>query len=452
MTRESGAAQSALRGGEGPDVWLADSTAWPQLLAQGEIDLEVGEVIASSPVVLAGQEDLVAQLGELGVGPETTWAGLLETYQQVGGSAPDAAVQLRVGDPRVDPASAAMLSTVGSQLAAAGPGTPASNLMVSLAQTAIQGETLSAADGRTLVPATEQQLGAAGAQGDAGLRGVALADGLGVVQMPFVRVGDGGSDAALAALEEALTSEEAAADLTAASLRPGADGAAPSDPAVVAGLIDRWTVIAPQSRILALIDISGSMAAPAGDSTRVDLTRAATQTALSVLPEQTAIGLWYFATELDGDRDWSEQVPLRALNEEVRSGVTQKDVLLAETQRLTAENLTGDTGLHDALWAAYQEMESEASPDSIASMVLLTDGINDDPPGGLSEEEVIELLTEARAEAQHQVTVVLIGMGEEVDEDALARLAEAAGGQSLVLRDPVELPQVFVDVVASRAP
>ncbi|MGO0575593.1 substrate-binding domain-containing protein [Ornithinimicrobium panacihumi] len=463
VTRESAAAQSALRGGDQPDVWLADSTAWPQLLAECDVQLEVGEVIASSPVLLAGREGLVDKLGELGVGADTDWAGLMAAYQEVGGARPDAQVQLRVGDPRVDPASMAMLSTVGAQLAAAEPGSSASNLMVSLAQTAVQGDPLSATGATTLVPATEQQLGAAG---EDDLRGVPLKGGIGVVEMPFVRVGDGASAPALDALEEALTSDEAAQDLADAWLRKGTDGEAPavpgvpegvtaeargSDPAVATALAARWAVIGPQSRILTLIDISGSMDAPVGDSTRVDLTRAAAQTALSVLPEQTAIGLWYFATELDGDKDWEEQVPLRALNAEVRSGVTQKDVLLAETEKLTVDALTGDTGLHDALWAAYQEMSAEASPDSIASIVLLTDGINDDPPGGLSEKQVIERLEKARAEAEHEVTVVLIGMGDEPDEDALERLAKAAGGQSLVLRDPTQLPQVFVDVVARRA-
>ena len=49
------------------------------------------------------------------------------------------------------------------------------------------------------------------------------------------------------------------------------------------------------------------------------------------------------------------------------------------------------------------------------------------------------------------MTVVLIGVGPDVDADALDRLATAAGGESLVLTDPRELPQVFVDVVARRA-
>ena len=235
-----------------------------------------------------------------------------------------------------------------------------------------------------------------------------------------------------------------------ADLETGADE---PDTEVTAALAQTWALIAPQSRILTLIDISGSMEAPVdGDTTRIDLTREAAQTALSVVPGQTAIGLWYFATALDGDTDYRSVVPLRPLNEEVRAGVTQQDLLLAETDQLDPGILTGDTGLHDALWAAYEQMQATYSPEAISSVLLLTDGINDDSTGGLSEDEVVDLLSRARARGERPVTVVLIGMGPEVDAEALGRLAGAAGGESFVLRDPRELPQVFVDVVARRAP
>lgn len=468
VARETTTAQSGLRGGERPHVWLPSSAAWPTLVAADGVSLEVGETVASSPVMLAAVPQVVSGLGQLGVTAETTFADLTAIYRGLAASG-DAPVRLRVGDPRVDAASMALLSTAGAQPGGwAEAGSDARGTVVLLAQTAVQGEPTSAiaADPTTIVPATEQQIAAAGAEG-LQLQGIPLADGAGVVRMPFVRVGESGSPGAVDALEQQLVSEEGAADLAELHLRPGTDGPAPGVEGVpetlgtgtedvpedVVALTEQtWTVIAPQSRILTLIDISGSMEAEIGDTTRIDLTRTAAQTALSVIPDQTAIGLWYFATALDGDNDYVEEVPLRALNEEVRSGVTHKDVLLAETEDLGLDTLTGDTGLHDSLWAAYQYMQDQQSPESISSVLLLTDGINDDSTGGLSEDEVVQRLTEAREGNPSPVTVVLIGMGPDVDEEALQRLALAAGGESFVLRDPRELPQVFVDVVARRAP
>lgn len=469
VPRNAALAQSGLRGGEAPDVWVPSSDAWPVLVQQGGVDLEIGETVASSPVLLAGGPAVVQALGRLGIGPDTSFGELVQTYQGMVAAGGDRPVTMRVGDPRVDPATMALLGAAGGQLDAEEAGSPGRQALVVLAQSAVQGDPLSAvaADPTTIVPATEQQLAAA-AEAGTELQGLSLRGGAGVVRMPFVRIADNAEATdAVDALEQALTSPEAADDLGELGLRAGTDGEAPGVPGVPEGLqiVDDpvaaeqvattaglWTVIAPQSRILTLIDISGSMEIPVGDTTRIGLTQQAAQAALSVIPEQTAIGLWYFATALDGDTDYREEVPLRALNQEVRSGVTQKDVLLAETADLGLDTLTGDTGLHDSLWAAYLYMQGQYSPDSISSVLLLTDGINDDSTDGLSEEQVIELLTDARASGDRPVTVVLIGMGEEVDEEALGRLAAAAGGESLVLRDPRELPQVFVDVVARRAP
>lgn len=469
VSRTAPTAQSGLRDGETPDVWLPSSVAWPQLMAEEGVELQIGETVASSPVLLTGRPQVVAGLGELGVTPESTFAEVLQTYQAAvasGGS--DVAV--RLGDPRTDAATMALLTATSDQLGGLDEsGSAGRNLLVVLAQTAVPGEPVSAlaSEPTTVVPATEQQIGAAAAD-DLDLQGISLAGGIGTVSMPFVRVGDAGSADGVDALEEALTSEEAAADLAALQLRAGADGPAPGVSGVPEGLTadgqvpdaattnllaQTWTLIAPQSRILALIDISGSMEAPVdGDVTRIDLTREAAQTALSVIPQRTAIGVWFFATALDGERDYREAVPMRPLNEQVRSGVTQLDAVLDVTEDLDLDVLEGDTGLHDSLWAAYQQMQEDYSPEAISSVLLLTDGINDDSTGGLSADEVVERLTEARESGERPVTVVLIGMGPDVDEEALDRLATAAGGEALVLRDPRELPQVFVDIVARRAP
>lgn len=465
--RETAASQAEIRGGDAPDVWLPSSVAWAQLAGQAGVELEVGPTVADSPVLLTGAPETVAGMGELGLTPDTSFAELAQVYQEQSATG-DAQLTMRLGEPRNDPATMALLAATADELGALDePGGPGRSLLVVLAQTAVQGDPLSAlrSDAGTLVPATEQQMGAAVDDGQE-LQGVQLGGDLGTVQMPFVRVGQDGSAEAVEALQEQLTSEAAAADLSALHLRPGTDGQAPGvegvpdrvrttagapDEQLTATVAETWAVIAPQSRILALIDISGSMAAPVEEGvTRIDLTRQAAQTALSVIPEQTAVGVWYFATALDGALDHVEAAPLRPLEEEVGE-VTQQEVLLGVTADLGVDTLQGDTGLHDSLWAAYSAMQDEDVDDAISSVLMLTDGINDDPTGGLSEDEVVALLEQAREEGDRQVTVVLIGVGPDVDADALDRLATAAGGESLVLTDPRELPQVFVDVVARRA-
>lgn len=465
--REGAAALTALGDGEAPDVWVPGSTAWAHLAGEDGVDLEIGETLASSPVLLFTTPESAEALAQLGVTADSTLADLTGTYRELA-AAGDSPVLLRVGDPRVDPASMTLLAGTREQPGGwADDSDTSREILVRLAQATVPGDPLTAvqSDPRAVVPATEQQAAQAQEEGLT-LQGVALAGGESAVQVPFVRLGGGGSADAVQALEQELLSEEGAADLTGLGLRPGTDGPAPGVAGVpedlevpdtapsaqaVVQTAETWAAVAPESRILAVVDISGSMQAEIDGTTRIDLARTALQTAISAIPEQTALGLWYFSTALDGDVDHAEQVPLRPLGEQV-DGQTQREDLLAVTDDLGLQTLGGDTGLHDTLWAGYQEMLAQQGPDSIASILLLTDGVDDDSTGGLSEDEVVGLLTQAREASEIPVSVVLLGMGPDVDEAALQRLADAAGGEFVLISDALELPQVFVDVVADRAP
>lgn len=458
-------AQAALRGGERPDVWIPGSDAWPALVTRDGVGLEVGETIASSPVLLAGTPPAIGALEQMGVGAETSWSELVEQVVSQRAAGESLPFVMRAGDPRSDAATMALLTTTGSRPGGwAEPDSAQRGMLVLLAHTAVVDDPLTAlvAEPTTIVPATEQQVGAARA-GGLEVSALALEEGLGRVQAPFVRVGEG-SPAGVDALEDELTSPDAAEDLRASWWRAGTTGEAPdapgvpeevpathdlADPATVPVTAETWAAISRQSRILTAIDISLSMEEQAGDSTRVDLTREAAQTALQTIPPRTAVGVWYFATGLEGTQDWTEVVPLRPLGERVEDG-THLDVLMSVTGDLDVATLEGDTGLHDTLWAAYQKMQEEWTPEAVNSVLLLTDGKNNDTTGGLSEDEVVDLLSTAHAAGDRPVTVVLIGMGPDVNEAALDRLASAAGGVSVVIRDPRELPQVFVEVVAQR--
>ena len=99
VSRSSASAQSALRGGEAPDVWIPGSAAYPLLASAAGVELEVGDTIASSPVLLTSTPAVMGALGDLGITPDTTWPELMSTYRELSTQGADAPVALAVPDP-----------------------------------------------------------------------------------------------------------------------------------------------------------------------------------------------------------------------------------------------------------------------------------------------------------------------------------------------------------------
>lgn len=61
-----------------------------------------------------------------------------------------------------------------------------------------------------------------------------------------------------------------------------------------------WRVLTIPSSLLAVIDVSGSMATPIGGSTRIQLAVDAAETALDVFPSHARIGWWAFSIDQGG--------------------------------------------------------------------------------------------------------------------------------------------------------
>jgi len=78
--------------------------------------------------------------------------------------------------------------------------------------------------------------------------------------------------------------------------------------------------------------------------------------------------------------------------------------------------------------------------------VLLTDGINDDPDGGISKQELLRRL---KAEQGNQkVAIITIAFGANADVAALREISQTTGGLPYVVRDPREIIQLFTEVIS----
>ncbi|SNS63994.1 hypothetical protein SAMN06893096_10619 [Geodermatophilus pulveris] len=441
-----------------PHVWVPDSSLWTAR-AEGA-DLQTVGSVASSPVVLATSAAAVDELDWTDGAPG--WAEAMASPQ--GSILPDPA------------ASAEAVAALGAVRTALGGDEDADNAVVQAVLAAERGPSLSPAEALAagsagdadapLVPVSEQEVWAANAGSeDPQLVAVYPADGSPVLDHPLVRVGAASAvdAAAVDAVVRALTSDAARSAVVEAGFRD-TGGAAPAgaeaagvaeqapetlqlDPAEVQALLAQLAELAAPSRILTVFDVSTSMEAPAGDGTRATLARDAARSTLTLVPEEFALGLWFFAAELDGERDWTEVVPTRQLAAEVEGSV-QRDLLDEQLAAIPERLRPGGTGLYDTTLDAVRAARADFDPTSVNSVLLVTDGANEDGDG-IGLDELLDTLRD-EADPDRPVKVIGVALGPDADLAVLEQVAEVTGGAAYSAVDPADLQTVLFDALRQR--
>lgn len=204
-----------------------------------------------------------------------------------------------------------------------------------------------------------------------------------------------------------------------------------------------WAAMSVGTRMLAVIDLSGSMKFPADEGrNRIQLARDAAATALGYFPDSAQIGLWGFSVKRQGNRDYREYVPVAT------TSPAHRKELVAGLDRMVAD-VRGGTGLYDTVLAAYRTAIAEYDDRRINSIVLLTDGKNEDDPGSIDKERLLNELQAATNPAT-PVSVILIGIGPTADVRTLGQIAKAAGGVAYQARSPNDMERIVIDALLRR--
>ena len=217
--------------------------------------------------------------------------------------------------------------------------------------------------------------------------------------------------------------------------------AKPNGEAIDKALLN-WTRLSLSTHSLAVIDISGSMAELVGGKTRMALTIEAASGGLSLFPNSASLGLWTFSTKIGPDgADYKELVPIAPLSDRQRTKIL-------DNLKIQRPIPNGSTGLYDTAIAAVRAVRQQYDSKAVNSILLFTDGKNDDP-GSPTLEQAVQTLRGLRDPAR-PVRIIALGMGPEANAEELRTLAAATGGQSYVARNPSDLRQVFIDALQSR--
>lgn len=218
-------------------------------------------------------------------------------------------------------------------------------------------------------------------------------------------------------------------------------------PETIRQLSDAWATAGTPLRALIVIDVSGSMEAAVGPTTRMGVTTQALQGVVKQFPYTAELGLWVFSRELEGDRDYREVVAMDRLSN-ISDGSTHRARMLAASEGL-ADQVGGETGLYDTSLAAFREMKDNYDPDYTNAVVLVTDGRNEDP-GSPSLAALQESLEREQSE-EEPVRIIAIGISEDADMGPLTDIADATGGSAHGSANPADIDLVFGRAIAQGA-
>ncbi|NGM15720.1 substrate-binding and VWA domain-containing protein [Verrucosispora sioxanthis] len=442
------------------DAWLPESTFWlRRARAAGAFEVPgQGTSVASTPVVLAVTDRVARRSGW----PDKplNWASLLGARAK--------AVQVGLPDPAADPAGVGAL--LGARALADDNRDSAATVAATLRRLAERtfspGEEASSLTpnqdlpGRVSVVAASEQAvlehNALAASGK--LVGAYPEVDVPWLDLPYVVLPAAqgrARDAAGAFLDTLLTGEarEVFAGYgfrTAAGFPPAMPGddrlraeerrpvPLPAEQ-TVSDVLTGWSGVQRSARILTLLDISGSMAAPVpAGGTRLDATVRAAREGAALLLDNSELGIWAFSTKVDGDRDHREILPVRPLGSQ-RKRLTEA---LAEI-RVKPQ---GGTGLYDSTLAAYRDARRNWTPGRINLVLVMTDGRNEDDDSIGRADFLAEL--KRLQEPRRPLPIIFIGLGTDIDPEELKAITKVTGGRVFVTEQPGGMRRIFFSALA----
>jgi ABC-type molybdate transport system substrate-binding protein len=430
------------------DAWLPESTLWlRRARAAGAFQVPAdGVSVASTPVVIALDGRSATRLN----GP-VSWARLVAD--------PQPWLPVKLPDPATSPLGFAAL--VGIQnLGRSDAGTAAIMRRFASQTISVDGEAPPAPTGpgpaEAAVFTTEQQVLHSVGRG----RQVAVYPARAVPgpDYPYAVLADGPARTGATAFLRALLAAEGASAFKGNGLRsprgatpggipPGAGirtgtyppVSLPAEPASVA-LLNAWGGVHLSARLLAVFDISGSMAAvvPGTQETRLSATVKAAQGGARLLLDTTELGIWAFSTDLDGDRDYREVAPVAPIG-------PRRAQMLAALGRMKVKP-NGATGLYDTALAAYRDGTRNWTPGRINMVLILTDGADDDV-SGISRAELLRQLR-GLVDRKRPLPILFIGVGKEIDPGELQEIAKVTGGRVALTAQPSGIRQIFFSALS----
>ncbi|WP_446222189.1 VWA domain-containing protein [Nocardia sp. IBHARD005] len=418
--------------GPKPGLWIADSSRTVELVRVPGLIEGTPASIATSPIVLAVPDALrqaleqnqiawadlprlqQGSLDEVGL---SGWGGL-QMALPVGDATTAAAASIGAAvsgtEPLTEQAAGSGQVVAAISGLAAGAQTPADLMTAMSAMTANPTD-----DAVHAVAATQQQLGTGGLTAFRPVGSAPLADyPAALLSGPWV---DKTQNLIASRFIDFLRAPEQAGALATEGFGP-AIGSAPANPPRAALEKVQSTLANPVLGVNAtvLLDVSSSMGTAEGSTTRLSNAIAAVASTLQVMPPDFGLGLWTFGKNIDGTTPYKVQVATDLLTNSQRNAVGTA-VTSVKPSQLTADQA------YPTLLAAYRAAVAGYSPGRTNSILLITDGPDDDST--LTGTTLVSEITAATdAGKPIRIDVVVVGGA---GTQTLQTLADRTGGTYL---------------------
>lgn len=440
-----------------PDVWIPDSTLWLTRAKEDKVAAALdAPSVATSPLVLAGSRATAQHLQPHG---RPTMSDL--SARATSGT-PGPTVTL--GAARLSPERVGTIIALQAATAARGDARAALAGLLRSASTTDAPPTERLRDlagsGLTLVPVPEQAVWAAGAGGTGPL---AIYPATASYDYPYAVLSKSATvQAAAGAFLDLLAMPSSQTAIRSAGFRDaqgrpgfdltperGVDGTQAADTKRLDALsLDQaehtLAAVKLDARLLAVVDVSGSMAwgvggPRSGGPSRLAIAAEAAGKGMALYPDATQVGLWAFSDASGGRPAYTEVVPTTTLD-------------VAGRARLGAGLATlrpaGDTALYSTTLAAVRAVQGSWVDGRVNAVVVLSDGA--DTERAMSLERLVATLT-AERHAARPVPVITVAFGPDADAAALAAISRATGGASYRADDADQVLAVFLDAMGQRA-
>jgi hypothetical protein len=458
------------------DAWIPDSSLWVNVarsFPQGaQLVQPTSLTVARSPLMIVMPRSVAAEVPAYG--SSVGWQFLLP--QRVGGPATGLGLHVEFPDPARSTAGLATLIQLQSLLGSGSSALAAfTDFVLNVQVTSGTGSLTSltslaqrAGDERAVTIASEQsiaQFDRAHPAADA-LAGRYPVQGTPELNYPYVLTATSQLERqAGQEFEKALKSSYATSYVqylgfrSAAGTAPGWIGqygldtaqpklTAAAAPGQAETSLQAWQKLSLGSRDLVLLDVSEQMAtpvSPTGTTLEQVLIQAASL-GLTHFPDSTQMGIWAFASHLDGALPYKQIVPVGPLPAPLGL-ITRRQQISQATEQ--GKPVAGaPAALYSSILAAFKSLSASYQPRYVNAVLVLTAGI-DNAKGDMSSTALVRQLR-ALYNPNKRVEIVPLMFGTAGNFAALQQVARATGGVAFDITSPKQVNSAFFSGIAQR--